>query len=330
MIPLLWLLVLGLACGRAAEPERVCIPGETRACTGEGACTGAASCQADGQTFGACDCGDTPAADAGSDAARQGAQFNELGARCESDRDCGPALACWPASAQSFGERQGGAAGGYCTAPCEDLRDCVQFDPAAGCSGGSCVLGCYSGEPVPGEGKCRDRADLTCWSSAALGLTPFDARVRQSGICLPACGSDEDCEGRACDLASGLCVDTPTLGAATGEPCDSADDCAGQVCQSSAAGPFFCSAFCSFGTFGCGYGRNAEPREAMCLGTAVFDASGSEGEGDVGICFELCDTPADCAQPGWQCVASPEVRGRVGFCGAARGSLGDAGVGGVP
>jgi hypothetical protein len=67
----------------------------------------------------------------------------------------------------------------------------------------------------------------------------------------------------------------------------------------------------------------------MCLVTAVFDATGAEGPGDVGICLELCDVPADCSQPGWQCLLVPEVRGRSGACVAAAGSLGlDAGAAG--
>jgi hypothetical protein len=52
----------------------------------------------------------------------------------------------------------------------------------------------------------------------------------------------------------------------------------------------------------------------MCIGAAVFDAFGSEGLGDVGLCLELCDEALDCAQPGWRCVEAPEVRGRAGFC----------------
>ena len=122
------LLSLPCGCARAADApiERLCITGETRLCTGEAGCRGAETCQADGQSFGGCDCGTTiaeatAAADAGGDRAR----FNELGANCSSDRDCGPELMCWPASARSFAGRAGGAAGGYCTAPCETLDDCT-------------------------------------------------------------------------------------------------------------------------------------------------------------------------------------------------------------
>lgn len=325
-------LALACACGRASDPapERECITGETRLCTGAAGCQGAQTCGADGRGFGDCDCGTPPAQIR--DAGEERALYAELGAKCQRDEECGPKLICWPASAQAFHGRAGGAAGGYCTSACSELAECTAIDPAAGCANGLCMRGCYSGEPAPGEGKCLDRADLTCWSSAALGITPFDARVRQSGICLPSCESDDDCDGRTCDLALQLCVDAPTAGAPIGAPCDSHEACAGRLCQPSAAGPSFCTAPCSFGTLGCGYGINADPREAMCLGTAVFDDLGSEGPGDVGICFELCDVPADCAQPGWQCITAPEVRGRSGFCGlpAASGGLDAGAEGGAP
>ncbi len=329
------LLMLAVACTNEASPERLCLPGETRACSGAGQCPGAEVCQPDGQTFGACDCGTPPTPDvAAPDAGAGRAPSNQLGSRCVADGDCGSALSCWSATARSFLGQPGGAAGGYCTAPCTDATDCAAFDPASGCGGGLCLLGCFSKDPAPGEGKCLGRPDLACWSGAALGLEPFDATVRQGGICLPACGSDEDCPGRACDLALGSCVDTPTAGAPIGAACARAEDCAGGLCQLSASGQPFCTATCSVGALGCGYGVNAQPRDAMCLGAAVFDELGSEGRGDVGLCLELCDQASDCAQPGWRCIEAPDLRGRAGFCvepAEAAALAADAGIdGGTP
>ncbi len=332
-----WVLALALlliGCGgesARSNAERVCLPGETRLCNGPLACQGAETCEAGGQRFGACDCGTAPVSlDAGAPGVGR-SRVNQLAARCETDGDCGVDLACWPAAAQSFYNRAGGAAGGYCTAACVTAEDCTALDPLAVCGDGLCHLGCFSGEARPGEGKCLDRADVTCWSGAALGIAVFNGTVRQSGLCLPACGSDEDCGGRSCDLAIGLCVDTATPGAPIGAACDSAEVCAGRICQQSAAGPFFCTAPCTFGTLGCGYGSNAEPREAMCLVVAVFDANGSEGLGDVGLCLEVCDGAVDCSQSGWQCVPDSEVRGRSGYCAPALASLmPDAGFQGGP
>jgi hypothetical protein len=41
----------------SAMQERVCIPGETQACLGPGACSGAQACLRDGSGYGICDCG---------------------------------------------------------------------------------------------------------------------------------------------------------------------------------------------------------------------------------------------------------------------------------
>ncbi len=50
-----------------AASERVCVPGETQACLGPGACKGAQACLEQGQGFGACDCGSSQPAPLGSD-----------------------------------------------------------------------------------------------------------------------------------------------------------------------------------------------------------------------------------------------------------------------
>jgi hypothetical protein len=117
-------LLLGCSSDES-PPARLCIPGETRACSGARDCSGAQACEADGQSFGACDCG--PAADdAGApDAEAPHASFVQLGARCEDDSGCGPGLVCWTSGADSFLGRPGGAAGGYCTAACEVAADCA-------------------------------------------------------------------------------------------------------------------------------------------------------------------------------------------------------------
>lgn len=53
------------ACSSSSGGATVCTPGETRPCTGSGACVGGQACVADGSAWGACDCGGTK--DAGSD-----------------------------------------------------------------------------------------------------------------------------------------------------------------------------------------------------------------------------------------------------------------------
>lgn len=46
-------------------PAQLCVPGITQLCLGPAACRGAQACLADGRGYGPCDCGSSPARDAG-------------------------------------------------------------------------------------------------------------------------------------------------------------------------------------------------------------------------------------------------------------------------
>jgi hypothetical protein len=166
------------------------------------------------------------------------------------------------------------------------------------------------------ENKCLGRRNVACNSVAFLQLEEYAGGTRQSGWCFPQCGSDEDCSGRSCDLARGLCTDTPATGAALGSPCETGDDCSGNLCVAVGPDDRFCSASCVFGQpVGCGYGLNASPRDASCFAPRVRGFLDSEGDGDVGLCIELCDVDSDCTQfaaGNWQCVRSADALGRFG------------------
>ncbi len=336
-------LSLSTACDDGAAPnaERVCVPGLTQRCDGPGRCSGAQACLPSGQGFGACDCG--PIADAGPPApvctagerrvcSGEGAcggvqQCTEdgafgacdcsgssltvgiLGGPCSADADCGAELQCWSSLAAGQAGFIGGAAHGYCTRPCTALQDCAALDPLAACSAagndgtGTCLRGCLSKDPLPNEAKCLDRVDQVCLSSAALGLEPFSA-ARQIGACLPQCGSDEDCDGRVCDLAQGTCLDQRAPGLPIGAACAADAECAGAVCSAFPSGTSFCSAPCSFNALGCGYGAGVQPRPAACVAAWLNVDGVSEGRQDLGLCLELCDVTADCTQPDWSCDTS--------------------------
>lgn len=60
-------LVASCSSGDGAEPTRACVPGQTQACVGQGACIGGQACNADGSGWGGCLC-----ADGGSDAGEVG------------------------------------------------------------------------------------------------------------------------------------------------------------------------------------------------------------------------------------------------------------------
>lgn len=121
---------------------------------------------------------------------------------------------------------------------------------------------------------------------------------------MPQCGSDEDCDGRSCDLAQGTCLTERAPGLAIGAACNTDGECAGGVCSAFPSGTSFCSAPCSFNSLGCGYGSDADPREAACV-AAWFNTDGvSEGRQDLGLCLELCYVTADCTQQDWSCDTS--------------------------
>jgi hypothetical protein len=83
-------------------------------------------------------------------------------------------------------------------------------------------------------------------------------------------------------------------------------ECAGELCASVDGETSFCTAFCLLGTpIGCEpYGT-----DNFCL--LPIDPNDDQ----FGICLELCNTAADCVQPGYECVGiGGTVNGRTGGC----------------
>jgi hypothetical protein len=193
-----------------------------------------------------------------------------------------------------------------------------------------CIRTCLSQDPrTLSENKCLGRRDVACQSEAYLGLAMFSGN-RQRGWCYPQCGSDEDCAGRRCDLARGICVDTVTEGLPIGARCEQNGECAGRLCVGLTATESYCSAPCVFGQrLGCGAGASGA-RVAGCYEPQLQGFLSAEGRGDVGYCRELCAEASDCVQAatrGWVCETSPVVEqffSAPGFCGGP--PPGDAGV----
>jgi hypothetical protein len=313
-------------------------------------CAGEQTCTSDGTGYSPCSCdgtgnggsagaagsgnvgGSSNGGAAGAGVAPGDALFpaadRAVGAPCTTDAECptGPngetPLICITASSTAqFG---GGPQGGYCTAVCSDTEECQALDGLSACGlydnatqSGYCIALC-----VPGTSnvKCfADRAQACFESEANPGL----------GACFPVCQSDTACgPGLFCDLGAqglGVCTAAPPVGGDVGAPCTpetELTDCKSGLCIELAndAGEVsgrLCSANCTFGLIqGCGYDRvTSERRDALC-----GQAQTENGDvGDVGFCFELCDTAADCTQAGWECVVnlSPEGQaavGRLGQC----------------
>jgi hypothetical protein len=307
-----------------------CVPGQTLTCLGvcQGFGLGYQVCAADGLSYGECICpAVAPIASVGGDGVivipprfDPGSQVpvgvpgpgaGRIGASCARDADCGGTLNCFEAGTDSFAF--GGPAGGYCTTGCDTSAACTAIDRASTCGslGGRqlCIHTCRSQAPEEGAEKCLGRPDLSCLSAAALG-DEEPADEPQFGICAPRCQSDAGCGGRRCDLFTGLCSDEPRAGDPIGAACDAPETCAAGLCLGATAeSTGFCSAFCTVGVDGCGYDGSEPTIGAACLLPQIP----SEGAGDRGLCFELCDVAEDCTEPGFTCVAEP-TRGRAGAC----------------
>jgi hypothetical protein len=325
--PLLALICIGI-CGAwiascSDEESRECVPGITRLCAGEARCEGVQSCLPDGSGYGECDCSPLPRGTGGAPGAS--VLTSIVGRPCTGvdPNECGAGLECFRSDSNDF--FGGGPAGGYCSLPCTNDVECTSIDRQSACVGapgggpGLCIRTCLSQDPNAGENKCLNRRDLACNSEVYLGLVEATGQ-RQSGWCFPQCGSDEDCDGRVCDLARGLCTNARSPGAPIGARCEgtSPTECAGGICLRIGETDRLCSAPCVFGQpVGCGYGPSANPRDAACFAPRVTGGflGGGEGIGDIGFCVELCSQASDCEQAAefnWVCSLSQAAQDRLG------------------
>jgi hypothetical protein len=321
-----------------AAGESGCVPGQASTCLGvcAGFGLGYQVCANDGGSYGPCICPEVaPIASVGVDAGSGATVIPPrrapgepggglpvdfpgaapvaaiIGATCARDGDCGGALNCFSAGVDSLGV--GGPSAGYCSMGCDTAAACTAVDRGATCGtlGGRrlCLRGCRSQAPEAGTDKCLGRADLTCLSSAAVG-DEEPTTEPQFGVCVPSCPSDAACAGRRCDLSTGLCTDSPRTGDPIGAACDEPEGCAAGICLGATdASVGFCSAFCTVGVDGCGFDGSESSIGAACL----FPQIPGEGQGDRGLCFELCDVAEDCTEPGFEC-APQATRGRAGVC----------------
>jgi len=347
--PLLLLAQLLTSCGSDDE-SKACNPGDLHACTcGSSSVTGSQVCKDDGSGYENCSCDGTATGGGGSGGGGGGsgtgggamstagssgmsadAPFPRgVGAPCDSDADCaGSPLVCLT-SASSGVLGEGGPANGYCSLPCGSDAECAAVDDVSICNRATGY--CY-GACLPGAGQAKCRAAQACLSVSD---------DNSLGACLPRCASDADCgPNRFCDPGiRGICLDAAPAGGKVGDPCTAANqatDCASGFCieYSNGAGSG-CGAFCTLGLLsGCGFDNaSGGVRQAFCF-EPVFQGGNVL---DVGACFPLCDTTADCAQAaaGWVCelfTNQDEITqlGRQGECipGAlSRSGVADAGPG---
>lgn len=319
----------------ATAPVELCPRGTVLACSGESNCVGTRRCDpATGET-GSCVCGtgvefvtnEPDVVEASPDPAES--DTGQMADRCAVDSDCVSGLGCLrPDSSDYFGF--GGPAQGYCTAPCASGEDCAALEPGSLClrdpgdqTQGLCVRGCTTRAPAAGENKCFARANVVCNSLAAAGQQTFIG-IRQAGFCRPLCGSDDQCpDGRICHPSGGMCVEESSapVGLEIGEFCSANEQCKSSLCENATETLKVCSQLCVLGqSGGCGYPAGDEERLASCVTARVQANRFSEGEGDLGICREVCDVADDCLHvaEGWTCApfsdAAAAVFGRAGAC----------------
>lgn len=184
--------------------------------------------------------------------------------------------------------------------------------------------------------KCEARADLACTPAGTptgvdcsrdedcqSGELCFEKRGDEatSGVCLalfgtcnPVCGGDFDCtEGEHCDPKSGACSGTAPSGSSFGETCDSDLDCRG-LCVEVNSDVSECEEYCRVGAKS-GCGKETLQSSGVACAFFAYDLSGAElpqGDGDVGVCAELCSCNDDC--PGAQLCLNQPTDGHAGIC----------------
>lgn len=249
-----------------------------------------------------------------------GASASDLGKACTEDTECG-ALQCL----------SGIADGGLCTTECTTDDDCEKHGPRAACLGSICLEGCATG----GFGlKCHGHDDLACrvydlvdgdpctssGQCAADEVCFEGACVSGRTACLPSCDTDSDCGSGYCSLDLGACTSQQPEGLPVGSPCDpdlAEDPCEG-FCFGADAENAFCSGLCRFSgdSPGCGFDENEKLPLAACLWVHALQRD--PGEGDSGLCGQLCDCSADCSNTNLKCVSlGVPLFGRGGLCALA-------------
>jgi hypothetical protein len=173
---------------------------------------------------------------------------------------------------------------GRCVAPAGCASD-------ADCAGQTCDVS--SGSCVPPSPACT--------SDAACPGQVCDADL---GLCVApnVCALDADCVGEVCDPTAGLCIEKPAI--PIGGVCAADADCAGAFCFDTGT-VSFCSGGCLLGTAN---GCEAYGTDAFCLLPVP-------NQDPLGVCLELCNMPADCAQSGFDCLdIGGTLNGYTGAC----------------
>lgn len=283
--------------------DSLCASGETRACVGPGACEGGQACEADGQGWTPCDCGEPASggsnpgtggtgtgglggADASGGQASSGGQTNSGGA---------PAEDCEPMSVESCpnGKRCDVISSGE---PGFEIFERACLDAGTAVSGEDCSTNteCVAGTAC-GKGTCREFCDVNggCGSDEMCVGYEFSGGVLFD-VCEPTCSVlGDDCpETQHClpSQSSAVCV-VSVVNAPLGEPCSYANGCeGGAICKGLGALPGVCTAVCdSTLPDPC-----VEPGD-ICVPLPLFAEYSEFAQFGPGICVACTLSPGECA-----------------------------------
>jgi hypothetical protein len=204
---------------------------------------------------------------------------------------------------------------GLCFALCELDEDCAGEgfvcvpDPSAAENGrgGACVPPAFVA-PVEPEEPAEPEVPSEPSEPEPEEPVEADAGIVASDSGAPQCLVDADCGEQVCDVIAGSCIAPPP--APVGAACTEDTECLGDGASAEdtrlclgLGGSTLCSAACLLGTpLGC----EAYGTDAFCILPA---------QEDIGFCLELCNTPDECEQLGYDCVAiGIDINGRNGAC----------------
>lgn len=221
---------------------------------------------------------------------------------CSTAADCpGENAVCRP--------NTNGWPGGFCTVSCTPPDRSPCFD-------GNIYNHCLTQTDGSGsfcERRCQNGFDCVRSGYTCVSVGAFD---QSGGVCIGVCNTDEQCgEGAVCNVWSGQCTTSvPTTGGVAGDTCTGAAACRSGNCiaeMNGATPTGWLDGYC-YGSCILPHGYNTNTvfagdalPQGTCPDTNVcFPTSfGYPAEGDPGICFQGCDSAADC-RPGYECALS--------------------------
>jgi hypothetical protein len=326
----LWSFLDGAAACSSGGDAR-CTEGDSYACNPGPGCRIAISvCERPAEGFSPCRCVDSPSKvdteptpDAGPTR-----PLPELGQPCKRDAECAAGAFCLQPSGGDLAG--GGPPHGICAADCSgDEELCQGFSgatcvhiPSSTLDGGVAPDGTPSEAGTARSSLCLEECSVGRFAGAKCHAVPSVAceplpSSSSGAFCRPVCSTNLDCDGRTCDVRTGVCTDRVAVADSTlGLTCDArtaSNDCEG-LCVSLDSTHGVCSHRCIFGDSADCAGSSGIVHAGGC----VLSTPGGD-IGDVGYCAQLCDCPGDCRDPGFACDPFDDrtletAFGRKGVC----------------